>query len=299
MNTIFNSNYLIYPSIIDYKEYFTTFLNNVYKIIIGKIESEIIINCKNYLISFNLDELFLLTKMKFNSVDKAYDCITDIFEENNFLIKNIIKNKEIQINLKINNKRDIEIILLYNKENKDFIIKEINKIKIENEKIRKEINILKRYHNDGSNPENLKLLNTITSESYADIDIDNTFTVFKTIKDLLYLVYSKKNKSIICQDLINQNLIKELHYSHKEYITNIRHYLDKLNKKDYILSISSNDANLKLWDIDNWECNLNIFQVNKNGYLYSACFLNDKNNNYIITSNAVKKGDCQNIKVIK
>ena len=128
---------------------------SIYKIIIGKTENEIIIQCKNYMISFRQNELFLLTRVQFNSLDNAYDFIINIFEENSFLIKNIMKNKEMQIFLKIDTTKDFEIILLYKKDNKNFIINEINKLKIENKKVKKEIDILKGYHDNGSNPKNI------------------------------------------------------------------------------------------------------------------------------------------------
>ena len=51
------------------------------------------------------------------------------------------------------------------------------------------------------------------------------------------------------------------------------------------MSVSDIDNNLKLWDANNWECILNLENVNKQGFLNSAYFLNDKNNIYIISSN--------------
>ena len=55
---------------------------------------------------------------------------------------------------------------------------------------------------------------------------------------------------------------------------------------DLFISISYIDNNLKLWNISNFECLLNIKNVNKTGHLKSACFLKDNNFNYIITSNS-------------
>ena len=41
-----------------------------------------------------------------------------------------------------------------------------------------------------------------------------------------------------------------------------------------------------MWDIRNFECLLDIKDINEKGSLYSACFLNDNNDNFIVTSNA-------------
>ena len=90
--------------------------------------------------------------------------------------------------------------------------------------------------------------------------------------------------------IINQLLpkfqkITEIKNAHNNVTTNFRHYLDVINKRDLILSISAYENNIKLWNINNFECLLNLQNINKGGCLYSACFLNDNNQNYIITSN--------------
>ena len=48
---------------------------------------------------------------------------------------------------------------------------------------------------------------------------------------------------------------------------------------------SSLDNNLKLWRINDWECLLNIENVNKAGNLWSASFLIFNDQIYILTSN--------------
>ena len=53
-------------------------------------------------------------------------------------------------------------------------------------------------------PNNMKLLCEVTKSSYGCFDLDNTFSVFKAVNNLLYLIYSTKIKSIICYDLTNQ-----------------------------------------------------------------------------------------------
>ena len=45
------------------------------------------------------------------------------------------------------------------------------------------------------------------------------------------------------------------------------------------------DNNIKLWNINNWECLLNIKNINNKGILNSACFLNNNEKLYILTSN--------------
>jgi hypothetical protein len=90
------------------------------------------------------------------------------------------------------------------------------------------------------------------------------------------------------------NEIKNAHYYN---ITNFRHYLDSIYKRDLIISISAEDNNIKLWNINNYECILNLTDVNKKGELYSACFLYYNHDIYITTSNYHWYGKCESIKV--
>ena len=168
------------------------------------------------------------------------------------------------------------------------------KIKIKDIYINKEdliINIEFR-----SNPNNLTFSHDII-ESYANEALDNTFLVFKSINDIFYLIYSNLDNSIIAYNLINYKKIIEIkNANYWSYFTNFRHYLDKFNKRDLMLSISY-DNNIKLWNINNWENILKINYINKVGYLYSACFLNDNNQIYIISSNYYLYSDSEPMKL--
>ena len=146
-------------------------------------------------------------------------------------------------------------------------------------------------------PTNLRLLYSLEQKSYADYGLDNTFVVFNSFNNILYLVYSTINKSIIFYDLKNNTLISEMKNCHLGYITNLRHFAYKIKKIDIIMSISNEDNNIKLWNIKNMTCILNLKDVNKNGFLYSACFLNYNFENFIVTSNYDEFGYCEYLKV--
>jgi hypothetical protein len=64
----FNENNL-FNNIIEYEEYFLTKDNNVHKIYILKLKNEIIIKSKDYQISFNINNLSILTKSIFNNIN--------------------------------------------------------------------------------------------------------------------------------------------------------------------------------------------------------------------------------------
>ena len=152
------------------------------------------------------------------------------------------------------------------------------------------------------NPINLHYLCDITTDSYSEWCVDNIFLVFKSYNTILYLVYSTQNDSIIFYNIENKQKIGEIKKGHKNTITNFRHYFDDKNKRDLILSISKDDNNIKIWNINNLECITNITNVNinnnmKKGILPSACFLNFNDDIYIITSNLSKLGETEPIKV--
>ena len=140
------------------------------------------------------------------------------------------------------------------------------------------------------NPKEFKLLFNLTKDYYPNCIFDNTFSVFNSINNIIFLIYGNKEKSIISYNLINKEKINEIKNAHQNDISNIRHHLDIINKRDLFLSISANEYNVKVWNVTNFQCllNLNNFDAiysNKYGYkLCSACFLTDKNQNYIITS---------------
>ena len=274
--------------VLEYQEYFLIKDNSIHKVTIMNNENEITIKVNNYIYKFNSVNISILSIKEIITIYKAYIFINSLFEENKITIKDIIINKKIVLNLKINDEKNIEIILSYNRNNNNFILNEINKLRNEikelkkqNNKFIKEIDILKSYHN---NPKNFKLLSDIDKDSYACTNLDNIFTIFKSVNDVLMLVYSNKNKSLISYDLNNQKLITEIKNCHDKYISNLRHCLDKKNKRDLVMSISFKDNNIKLWDVYNWNCILNIPQVNNNGFLDSACFLEDNNQYFIVTS---------------
>ena len=284
----------------DFEEYYLSKDNIIYKIIVGKNKKEIFIKSQKYLIELNTSDLSILINIDFQTLDKAYGYIKNLFEENKIIITEIKYNN--QIKLKITEKQ-VEFVLKYNINNINLFLSEIYKVnkdlyilKEENKKLKNEISELKKFHFN-PNAEDIKLSSDIVQDSYAYDNLDNSFTVFKSINDILYLIYTNANKSIICFDLENNKKIKEVISKHNQYITNFRHYLDEINNRDLLMSISCDDNNLKLWNVNTWECIVDIKNISCNGFLYSACFLADNNNINLITSNGNFRGKSESIKI--
>ena len=79
------------------------------------------------------------------------------------------------------------------------------------------------------NPKNIQFINDLAKDSKIHYDLDNTFCAFKSIYDILYLIYVDKNNSIICYNILDNIKVIEIKKSHIKFITNFRHYLDTIN----------------------------------------------------------------------
>ena len=130
----------------------------------------------------------------------------------------------------------------------------------------------------------ITILKDLANDSYAENDSDNTFCAFKSIDDILLLFYTNKINSVISYNIITNQKVNEIKKAHEKIITNLRHCLDKSNKRDLILSISDRDNNIKIWNAQNCNCLLSLTNIYSKGRIYSACFLNDNSQIYILAS---------------
>ena len=163
------------------------------------------------------------------------------------------------------------------------------------------MNLNEKEKNKNENQLNKNLyftfISNITKDSYIIRDLDNSFIIFSTINNLFNLVYSNEIKSIISYDLNKFQIITELKNPHEgHYITNFRHFFDKNNKNDLILSISAKNCMIKIWNNKNWDCILSIKDIYQNGIINSACFIFYDKNIFIATCNNLwPKADFINI----
>ena len=291
-NSYFDNNKL-YEKIYKNEEFYLIKEKKVYKIAIINRKDDIMIKCSKYEINLNNNDLSILIGIQFNKIEDIYDFIINIFKQKKVIIKDSLNNKSIQLLFKtkiFNKEKEFEINLINNDNNNNNLnTKEINNnSKTQNSNIEK----------NNKNPYNIHFLNDLINNSYSYYSfLDNTFCLFKSLYESLYLIYTNINKSIISFNLIENKKMNEIKNAHNEYITNFRYYLDRINKKDLIISISGNDNNIKLWNIINTECLLDLKNINNNGNLYSGCFLNNNNQTYLVTSNYNYYGICEPIKI--
>ena len=195
------------------------------------------------------------------------------------MIFNVVKNDEEKIINKKTKKKEIN-----KKDEKGKILNKKTKRPKKDKNNDSLNNSIKKRINQ-IDPKDIKEFHNLTKDAQSFFSFNNTFCVFYSVDNILYLIYSNK-KSIISYNIIDNKKLSEIKNASKEnFITNFRHHFDIKNKRDLLLSITAWGSTFKIWNINNWECICHIEKVYSHGYLYSACFLNDDNGIYIITSN--------------
>ena len=142
-------------------------------------------------------------------------------------------------------------------------------------------NITNLKLNELQSPRELKIIKQIIKEPNSNL------IIFKSIYDLILLMFigGEKHSSIITYNLIDNKKIFEIKNANAT-INELKHYLDKNNKRDLVASISMLENNAKIWNFNNLECILNIDFKIGNYYLNlnSICLLNNDNNIHLIIS---------------
>jgi hypothetical protein len=166
------------------------------------------------------------------------------------------------------------------------LIDESFKLKIEKEKFTFVSNSIEKFKN---NPESFIYITDICQNSHTSNSIDSTFCVFRTLSGKSYVAWGTGTVNgfkIEIYDLSLQKIIKTIDTNFNELIYCCRHFLDRNNKKDYLIS-SSYDKSIKVFSInENYKNILTIKNVCNTTYLYSVLILSEKHEkkNYIISS---------------
>ena len=157
-----------------------------------------------------------------------------------------------------------------------------------------------------SNTPNIIFQVNIISDSYNPYNISNCFCVFSSVNNVSYCIYQSINKSVICFNLDTEQVNTIIKFKIQEdkeeneeveeeeeleFINSFKYFI--FDKKEFLLMVSAGSRSIKVLDFSNFNCLLNISKIYEEGYLNSACFLNNENNIYIITCN------CQGFENIK
>ena len=136
-----------------------------------------------------------------------------------------------------------------------------------------------------SNPYNLKYKGDICNTAHKSNSIDKVFCAFKSYSNESFIVWGTTIYSIEFFDLEKNKIINTIKNAHINTIYSCRHYQDKKNKLDYLIT-SSYDRNVKVWNVKDFTSKVIIYNAHTSNYIYSACILfeENENKNYIITS---------------
>lgn len=135
-----------------------------------------------------------------------------------------------------------------------------------------------------SNPKDLVYKCDITDQAHKSNSIDNVFCAFKTLKGDYYVAWGTPTYNIIIYDLKQETQIKNF-LAHTSTIFSCRHYVDKKDKQDLLIS-SSYDRSVKIWNVKDWSNLINIQNAHTGYYIYSVCILSDEleHKNYVISA---------------
>ena len=134
-------------------------------------------------------------------------------------------------------------------------------------------------------PKLFKVSKCISKESHINLAhsslnayIDNAFSIFKSIDNKYFLIFSHTpdyiNYSLIIYDLIYQQIIIKRFNAHEDRIYTCRHYFYEKNKNDLLIT-SSFDKFIKIWNITQ---NFSLMYKLKPDYDY-------KTNTYLLAEN--------------
>ena len=125
-----------------------------------------------------------------------------------------------------------------------------------------------------SDPVKLVYIEDITNQSQKAYCIDNSFCSFISIKGEHLVWFSTAQFKIEIFDLSAKKIVKTL-TGHTGQVFILRHFLNKVENSDYVLS-SSYDKSVKVYSsAKDYQCILSIPNCHTSYYIYSALIFND------------------------
>ena len=263
----------------------------IYKIILKELDDIINIKCNKYELDLNLNDFISKAKKDFTSLNDCYKFLSSQFQDNNITLKIILNSKYFLFSYyDQETNQDIDFKLIYKENSEDSslseIVKNYNELYDAYQFLKDELKEMKKNKSlKFKAPKNITFSSDVIKNSFAGYSYEDSFIIFKSIDDIIQLVYATKEKAIISYDLEKKRNIVSRFKAHKNFITNFKYIIDRENNKDIVMSLSKKDNNLKIWNANSWEIIGEIINVNKTNFLYSACFLQNDNDIFIISSN--------------
>lgn len=156
---------------------------------------------------------------------------------------------------------------------------------------KKNLSNIQENNKENNSPIKFNFFKDIIKEN---LGLCSKFITFKSINDILLLIYTTDDYSIIVYDIVKEKNLNEIKCSQKD-IYELYHCLDRKNKRDLLLTQSSYNY-IKVWDINNFNCILDLKKLELSYVKVSkTCFMNFKNDIYIIIDNSNKSFNLYNL----
>ena len=238
------------------KEYITKYNSDLIKIMIGKTKNNIIIRNTYYELKLNKDDLSLLTRIMYKSIDESFEYIENIFNKNKYKIKEK-SSKKIKLSIIIydiikEKEKDIELILLENFDNQNIYIKDL---------FNKYINIEKEMNE-------IKNDNKIIKEENNKLKKDNN-----NLKNEIEFIKNNNNNNIGSLQMKYMNMFNTMNMIQQQ----INQFIYRINEIEQKINMMSNNS-LNLMNQNNLNSMNNIYNSNNNFNQMNQYFMNNNNN---------------------
>ena len=230
------------------QEYFIFHNNSINKFSICKTNQEIIIKSNNYEAKLAHKFIENLTNTKYDTIEKEYNFLVNLFQTSGIRIKDIIMNKSIILTFE-QNEQIKEIILSYNNESKSIMHYELNcefkNLISDIAQIKKDVHeIHEAIHNNKNQNKNIEdNKNNIFEPDTKEFELYKKFVIDSAINSMDEQI---KKQSIFSNELEKKcNEYTELAKSQlkegnknkaKSYLITKKKYIDKMNKIEGIMA---------------------------------------------------------------
>ena len=202
----------------------------IYKLVIKEYENIINIKYNKYELDLNLNDFNSITKNSYRTIKDIFIYLSLLFQNHNVAIKSILESNYFVISYYDQEaNKDIDLKLIYNEKNSSSAFSELinnyNSILSGYQSLKDEIDQIKKNNSIKNElayntPKNMQFSSDIVKDSFAGYSYEDSFIVFKSVDNILQLVYATKEKSIISYDLDSKRNIAKKFKAHKNFITN-------------------------------------------------------------------------------
>ena len=235
---------------------------------IGKTKDNIIIRSTYYELKLNKDDLSLLTKTIYKSIDESYEFIKNIFNQNKFKIKEKT-SKRIKLIIRIYDmikakEKDIELILLENFENQNSLIKDLfnkyiniekkideinndnkilkeenDRLKQDNNNLKMEIQFIKNNNENKFGGLQMQYMNIMNTINMIQQQINQFINRINQMEQTMNMM-SNNNLNLMSQNNFN---LQNFNPMNNEY--NLNNNLNGMNQNNFnLMNLSNNDSDL-------------------------------------------------------